>query len=129
MEASISITKRPKANISKSYRSDGVCLAGTADDEISLAEAGRLVGSGHITGCLEVSGLNVLLIATAERGAQLESARGVDYIAGVEMSVGGNWVPQKTSKRAGRKVLGAAVDSLSEVLGSGELRREVCECE
>lgn len=82
------------------------------EDDIFWMEVGFLVGSGHSPGCLEGGGLKEgLMTTTVERGAQLESAGvGVDYIAGVERIIGGNWVPQVTSKGEGGEVSGAAVE-------------------
>lgn len=87
-----------------------ICLAGTEEDGILWAEAGCLVGSGPSTGRPAAGGLTAgLLIATKDRGSQLAGAGRVDYIAGVERIIGGNWVSQVTSKRVGGEVSRAAV--------------------
>lgn len=73
--------------------------------------AGCLERSGHSTGCLEADGpKEVVLTATAESGAQVESAGGVNNIAGAEGLTGGNWDPQVTSKGTGGEVSWAAVE-------------------
>lgn len=80
--------------------------------------AGCLERSGDSTGCLEADGpKDVLLTATVESGAQLESAGGGDNIAGVERIAGGNWDPQVTSKGTGG-VSHAAVER--HAVGSSE---------
>lgn len=80
--------------------------------------AGCLERSGDSTGCLEADGpKDVLLTATVESGAQLESAGGGDNIAGVERITGGNWDPQVTSKGTGG-VSHAAVER--HAVGSSE---------
>lgn len=78
-------------------------LSGRDCGRWNSVDGSRMSGkSGHVH---RVSGSwtgpkEVLLTVTVESGAQLESAGGVDNIAGVERITGWNW-PQVTSKGTG----------------------------
>ena len=110
LESSVSITKRPKANISISQRASVIGLTGIAEEEILLAVAGSWEGSGHSTGVLALGRLvEGLLKICIERRAQLVGTGRVDYVVREDSLRGRSWTSQVASKSAGGEVSRAVV--------------------